>query len=178
MVTSTKNQDQDPPLVSFQVTNPVTYFKKWWKKIMANEGVDLRLKIKPLTAIAISIVIASAGFGLGWLTIPIPEPIIKYVPQLAPSPTPSPWKETAYTGKLKFSISTNKYYLLTEKSEAITLEVPSNVKLDKLIGKRIFATGELNTLTGILKVNDATDMEILPITVTNVPTVATTSAHQ
>ena len=34
----------DPPLVDVKVTNPVTYFKKWWAKIIGNEGIDFRLK--------------------------------------------------------------------------------------------------------------------------------------
>jgi len=96
-------QKEDPPLVQLKVTNPITYIKVWWKKIIGNEGVSFSFKIKPLTAIILSVFITSiltgAGYGLG--KISLHEPIVKYVPQLASIPTPNLWKETAFTGSLK-----------------------------------------------------------------------------
>ena len=59
----------DPPLVDLKITNPVAYFKKWWAKIIGNEGVDFRLHFHPLTAMAIALVIVTVGFGLGDITI-------------------------------------------------------------------------------------------------------------
>ena len=58
-------ETSDPPLIDIKVTNPVTYFKKWWAKIIGNEGIDFRLHFRPLTAIAIALVIITVGFGLG-----------------------------------------------------------------------------------------------------------------
>jgi len=71
--------DQDPPLVDVKVTNPVTYLKKWWNKVIGNEGMEFRFRVKPLTAIAISLVVVTVAFGLGQVdptitTKPVPTP--------------------------------------------------------------------------------------------------------
>jgi hypothetical protein len=148
-----------PPLVSFEVTNPVTYLKLWWRRVMLNEGIDFRFRIRPLTAIALMTIFALGGFGLGRITFPAESPIIKYIPQLAPTPTPDPWKETAFTGLLRQSGT--RFYLVTSEAEAITLDVPENVNLSKYIGKRILAVGRYNRITGVLFVTDASDLEVL-----------------
>lgn len=146
--------DQDPPLVDVKVTNPVTYLKKWWNKVIGNEGMEFRFRVKPLTAIAISLVVVTAAFGLGQVD---PALITK------PSPTPLPevWRETAFTGTLQFSDITEKYYLVTTSSEAITLDVPEYFDLEELVGRRVFAAGEYNKADRILIVSDASNMEVL-----------------
>ena len=158
-----------PPLLDIKITNPVTYLKAWWKKIMANEGIDFKLRIHPLTAIALCLLLAGVSFGLGRFSLPADSPIIKYVPQLAPAPTPNPWKETAFTGTLRYTDSNKKYYLETNSAEVITLDVPVQVNMIKLIGKRIMAIGKYNTQTGVLVVTEASDLEILPTQVVPVP---------
>lgn len=163
---SPNTKASDPPLFSFQITNPVTYLKRWWGKVMANEGVDFHLKIRPITAIAMVAAISSGSFVLARVTVP--EPIVKYIPQLAPSPSPNPWREAAYTGTFK-NIN-NRYYLSTGEGESIILDVPSSVNIPKILNRRILATGQYNTSTKILKVTDATDMEVLPIQAVPVPT--------
>jgi len=159
---------KDPLLVDLKVTNPIVYIKAWWKKVIANEGVDFRFRIRPLTAIAIAAVVAGTGFGLGRLAIP--EPIIKYLPLLAPSPSPNSWRETAFTGILRYSAVSQKYYLDTNSSEAVTLQIPNNVNAAQLIGKRILAVGKQNVQTKVLIVTEASDLEILPTQIIPVPT--------
>ncbi len=159
---------KDPLLVDLKVTNPIVYLKAWWKKVIANEGIDFRFRIRPLTALAITGVIMVGSFGLG--RILIPEPLVRYIPSLVPSPSPNPWRETAFTGVLKYTEANKRYYLVTNDSEAITLEVPSTVNASRLIGKRILAIGKINSVTKILKVTDASDLEILPAQVVPVPT--------
>lgn len=159
----------DPPLVKFQITNPVTYLKRWWARIMKDEGVDFRFRIHPVTAVAVATVIAGAGFGLGRWVLPVP--IVQYATYLGiptPTPTPDPWKETAYTGKLQYSA--NRYFLVTTATEAITLEVPTSINLFPLIGKRILAVGSYNKQTRVLVVKDTTDLEILPSSPVPLPT--------
>ncbi len=165
----------DPPLVDVKVTNPVTYIKKWWAKIIGNEGVDFALHIKPLTAIIISLAIASVGFGFGRFVLPFELPFFRYIDNTLSSPTPQPtdepvWKDTAFTGTLQYSDATNKYYLVTTSSEAITLEVPENIDLADLVSKRILAAGSYNKSIKLLKVTDAKDMEVLPKKAIPVPT--------
>lgn len=187
---------KEPPLIDLKVTNPITYIKSWWRKIMGGEGIDLRFKIKPLTAMAMTIVIATIGFGVGRFTISMEQPYIKYVSNgndLSPTPTPKPSNEnqildkdenreenadqdqsiqlrqTAFTGTLKFSNVDKSFYLLTSDSEAIVLETPENVELKDLVGRRVFASGQYNEKVRKLMVTDASDMEVLPKKVENVP---------
>ncbi|MFI5240965.1 MAG: hypothetical protein ACHQUA_00870 [Microgenomates group bacterium] len=159
-------KNQDPPLVDVKVANPVTYFKKWWAKIVGNEGIEFRFRVKPLTALLIAAVVTSIAFGVGGVVISNENP--------TPTKTPEPdeiWKETAYTGTLQFSENNNRYYLLTTSSpEAITLEIPEIVNIELLVGKRILAIGDYNKSTKILKVSDLKDLEILSKTPIPLPT--------
>lgn len=169
----------DPPLLDVKVTNPVTYFKKVWAKIIGNEGVDLSLHIKPLTAILISVAIASVGFGFGRFVLPFNLPFFKYIDNTLSSPIPTPseeptWKETAFIGTLQYSSPTSRYYLLTTSSEGITLQVPENIDLSSLVGKRIMAAGSYSKSQRILNIVDAKDMEVLPKTPLAIPTTSPT----
>lgn len=149
----------DPPIFSFSVNNPVNYLRKWWYRVISREGIDVRFRIHPVTAFAALLTIASLGFGVGRITIP--APIIKLIPQLAPTPTPDLWKESAFSGVLQVN-SAGKFYLVTQTtSEAVTLEVPENIALASFVGKRVFASGRYNMQTGVLVVTDARKMEVL-----------------
>ena len=68
---------KEQPVVDLKVTNPVTYLKKWWKRVMSNEGVDFRFRIRPLTAIAISVVVAALYFGVGRIKMPFDIPFFE-----------------------------------------------------------------------------------------------------
>lgn len=162
---------KEEPLISLRITNPITYIKSWWKKVMNKEGVDFRFKIQPLTAIAMTIIIATIGFGVGQFTITKQKPYVHYTPftQPTPTPTPNPWRDTAFSGTLRFSKKMGKFYLLTNSSEAINITVLENVDLEKLIGRRIFATGEYNENTHTLIIYEATNMELLPEKVEEIP---------
>lgn len=167
----------EPPLVT--VTNPVTYLRRWWQKVMGKEGIDLSFKIHPITAILMVAVTATIGFGAGRISVPegIKIPFFEFgvMPSTKPLPTEEPiWKETAFSGKLQYSVNTQKYFLLTTSAEAITLEVPENIDLLTLIGKRIMAVGVYNKQTKILKVSDAKDLEILSKTKEPIPTIEPT----
>ena len=89
---------------------------------------------------------------------------------MAPT-TESIWKETAFTGKLQYSVTNKKFFLLTTSSEAITLSIPSNLDLLTLVGKRIMAVGEYNKSTKLLLVSDVKDLEVLPNTPVPIPTI-------
>ncbi len=162
---------KEEPLVSIRVTNPITYLKSWWKRVMGKEGVDFHFKIKPLTTIAMTIVIATIGFGVGKFSITPQKPFIKYI--ATPTPTPEAWRDTAFSGTLRFSSLENRYYLLTNSSEAINISVLENVKLKPLIGRRIFATGKYNPSTHLLIIHDASDLELLPKEIETIPVVTT-----
>ncbi|HEX6976875.1 MAG TPA: hypothetical protein VF185_00760 [Patescibacteria group bacterium] len=167
----------EPPLVDIKVTNPLTYLKKWWNKVIGNEGINFSFKIRPLTAIAITTVIASIAFGVGRFVFPFQVPFFRYEEIGNAGPTPSPeiiWKSTAFTGTLQYSSLISRYYLVTTSSEAINLDVPSYIDLQSLIGKRVLAMGDYNKTTRLLKVTDAKDLEVLSKSPVPIPTITPT----
>lgn len=167
----------EPPLVDVKVTNPVTYLRRWWSKVMSKEGVSFSFKIHPITAVLITATISIIAFGAGRYSINIP--LFNY--QVIPTPSASAkaledsiWKQTAFTGKLQYSVTTSKYFLVTTSSEAITLDNQSNLELLSLVGKRILAVGDYNKSAKLLKVSDAKDLEILSTTPIPIPTLEAT----
>lgn len=170
----TPTKDTEPPLVDLKVTNPLTHIKRWWNRIIGNEGIYFSFRVRPLTALAISIVVASLAFGVGRFVLPFTLPFFEPVPEDIVIPTPDPWRETAFTGTLQYSETTKKYYLVTTSSEAITLEVPDNIHLADFVGRRIFAAGKYNKSTRTLVVSDARNTELLPKSPNPIPTVQPT----
>src|SRR3989338_2356166 len=173
----------EPPLVDLKVTNPVTYIKRWWSKIIGNEGMEFRFRIHPLTTIAIAFVVTSLTLGIGKFALSATIPFLKYenlegilvthTPKI-PTITRDPWRETAFTGTMQYSGPIQKYYLITASSEAIALEVPVNIDLKDTVGKRIFAAGNYNKITRTLVVASASDLEVLPKKPSPFPTVIPT----
>lgn len=163
----------EPPLIT--VTNPVTYLRLWWQKVMGKEGIDFKFKIHPITAFLISFGLGAGLFGAGRYSVNIPFLNYQNIGTAKPTATSEAlWKETAFTGKLQFSNATQKYFLITTSAEAITLDVSVNLDLYSLIGKRIMVVGEYNKETKLLKVTDAKNLEILPKTQIPIPTVEPT----
>ncbi len=165
--------NQEPPIV--EVRNPVTYIRRWWDRVMGKEGIDFRFTIHPVTAVLMVAVVATIGFGAGRVTLPegVKIPFFEFGEIPTSKPTSSPvaeWKETAFTGKLQYSLTTQKYFLITTSSEAITLNVLTNLDLLTLVGKRIMAVGEYNKATKVLRVSDVKDLEVLPNTPVPIPT--------
>lgn len=167
---------KEPPLIDVKVTNPITYIKSWWKKIIGNEGVDLHVKIRPLTAIAISIIVLTVTLGIGKFIVPFNVPFFVYTSKITPTPVPggSEYRDTAFSGTLRHTPLTSRYYLITSSSEAITLEVPDNIDLKGFVGRRIFATGKYYDRTRTLLVTEATDLELLPEEIEAIPTIEAT----
>jgi hypothetical protein len=170
--TKTKTTGTEPPLISLQVTNPVTYLRIWWKKVISGEGVDIRLHIHPLTAFGFVLAIALGSFGAGRLSISDKPPIIRYEPLPTPTPTPVPIRPAAYAGNLLYDNLTGTYYLLTNFGEAITLSVLPAVNLQTSVGKRVLAAGLYNPVSGILVVNNISNLEVLPLKPVTLPVVS------
>lgn len=164
----------EPPLVT--ITNPVTYLRLWWQKVMGKEGVDFNFRIHPVTAFLISFGLGAGLFGAGRYSVNIPFLNYQSIETPTPKPTTEPvWKETAFSGKLQYSVSNRKYFLLTTSSEAISLEVPVNIDLLPLVGKRIMAVGEYNKSEKLLRITDAKNLEILTKTKEPIPTIEPTA---
>ena len=167
-------KEKDPPIVDVKVRNPITYIKRWWKKVIENEGIYFSFRVRPLTTIAIALVVTSLTLGIGKFVLPFSIPFFQYNPPVEKSilPTPEPWKETAFTGTLRYSDVTGKFYLVTTSSEAITLQVPENIKLSAFVGRRIFAAGKYYKATRTLVVSSASDTELLSANPSSIPTVS------
>lgn len=159
--TKTSRTYIDPPLFSFSISNPVNYLRKWWTRVISREGIDFRLRIHPVTAFVIIIMVGGAAFGAGRITVP---PVVtQLIPQwiMKPTPTPDPWKETAFSGILQKNSSGTFYLVTPQEAQAVALEVPSSVKLESFVGKRIFTSGKYNLDTRVLVISDASQMEVL-----------------
>ncbi len=163
---------KDPPLVDVKVANPVTYIKSWWKKVIGNEGMDIRIKIKPLTAILVTAIVVTLCLGITKLSLPFNIPFLEMNDEA--TSTPVSYRKTAFAGTLRFLKNSSEYYLEINSSEAIILEIPDNINLEKFIGRRIFATGEYNDNDRILKVSDVSDLEIFPEIIISIPTIKPT----
>lgn len=169
------NTTTPPDLVNLKVTNPLVYIKYWWKRIMANEGLEAKIKVKPITAIAIAVALFSLAFGLGGVVFPFAFPWLKLNNQVvnntSPTPAPSEWKETAIKGTLKkTTVEPTKFFLLISSDEAVTLQVPQGINLTTLVGRRILATGNYNQKQKLLIVSDVQDLEVLSTTPIPIPT--------
>ena len=164
---------KEPPMVDVKVANPVTYIKSWWNRILGNEGLDIRIKLRPLTAIAITIIVVTVAFGLGKFVFPFKIPFFQYNVDEIISPNPV-FRQTGFTGELKLNRDTNKYFLITSASEAVSLTLPEKVDFSDLLGRRIFAAGKYYPDTGILVVESMEDLEILPKSAEPIPTASST----
>ena len=165
---------KEPPLVDVKVTNPLTYAKSWWKRVIGNEGIDFRVRVKPLTAIAISIIILTVTLGIGRFVFPFKIPFFVYTTEEGSATSDKvDYRDTAFTGELRHTLLTNRYYLTTSSSEAINLQVPDNVDLEDFVGRRIFAVGKYQEETRTLLVTDPANLEPLPSETETIPTVET-----
>ena len=165
---------KEPPLVDVKVTNPLTYAKSWWKRVIGNEGIDFRVRVKPLTAIAISIIVLTVTLGIGRFVFPFKIPFFVYTSEEGAATSDKvDYRDTAFTGELRHTLLTNRYYLTTSSSEAINLQVPDNVDLEDFVGRRIFAVGKYQEETRTLLVTDPANLELLPSETETIPTVET-----
>lgn len=172
------NTTTPPDLVNLKVTNPLVYIKYWWKRIMANEGIEVKFKAKPLTVFGVALIGFTLLFGIGGVVLPVFFPWMKFNNnQVVSSPTPQPelLKDTALKGTLtKTNTNPPKFYLITTSTEAVTLEIPVGFNLNTLVGKRILAVGTYDSKNKVLEVEDIQDLEVLSTTPVPIPTTTPT----
>ena len=169
------NTTNPPDLVNLKVTNPLVYIKYWWKRILANEGLDMRVRAKPLTVFGLAIILFSGVFGLGGIVFPKFFPWMKFNSGIVATATQTPQSEilknTALKGTLtKTNTNPVKFYLITTSTEAVTLEIPVGFNLSTLVGKRILVVGTYDSKNKILEVEDIQDLEVLSSTPIPIPT--------
>ena len=146
---------------------------------MANEGIDMRFRMKPLTVFGVALIAFSLAFGLGGIVLPTFFPWMKFNSGVTATSTPSPTseilKDTALKGTLtKTNTNPPKFYLITTSTEAVTLEIPVGFNLNTLVGKRILAVGSYDSKNKVLEVEDIQDLEVLSTTPVPIPTTTPT----
>ena len=119
---------------------------------MANEGIEVKFKAKPLTVFGLAVILFSLFFGLGGVVLPFFFQGFKFnnfgINQQTPTPQPELLKDTALKGTLtKTNTNPPKFYLITTSTEAVTLEIPVGFNLTSLVGKRILAVGTYDSKT-------------------------------
>lgn len=137
------SEKNDPPLVAVSITNPVTYLKLFLKRFLKNEGIDIRLKIKPLTVIA-CVLALSAAFGTGF-----------NVAQMF-FPTSSPLLHRAITlqGNIQRS-ETGQYYLSLPDNSMWTLRPKNNnINLANDINRQVMVKGNMTPENNVIEVKE------------------------
>ncbi len=153
--TNKYSEKNDPPLVDVKVTNPVTYLKEWLKRLLKNEGLDLRIKIRPLTFVAFALAL-TASFGTGFNVARV----------FFPNSSPILHREVSYQGTVQktengvffLSLADNSLYKLTTKSPNALNTLESSVNKQALI------KGNLGAEAGAIDVKEATSFSapVLP----------------
>lgn len=111
------SEQNDPPMVDLKVSNPVTYFRKWVDKLLKNQDIDLRLKIKPFATIGLMLAFGMVGgtaFSIGRYLFPNSSPIFH--------------REVIYQGNIQ--ITEKGIFLTLPNSDMYTLKPKSNTNVD------------------------------------------------
>lgn len=157
------SEKNDPPLVAVSVTNPVTYLKLFLKRLLKNEGIDIHLKIKPLTVITCVLALSTAfgtGFNVAQMFFPTSSPLLH--------------RSITLQGNIQRS-ETGQYYLSLPDNSLWTLRPKTNnIDLTDNINKQVMVKGNLTAENNVIEVKEVISFE-KPIPVYNPPT-ATISA--
>jgi hypothetical protein len=124
----------------------------------------------PLIALPVFITaFAAVFFGLGKITAPVKtEEVFVETPA-----TTYPMSRAGTLAKIGETLEIT-YYLIVTSGEAIELIAPLNIDLSKLVNKRILASGSYDSIRNVLTVDKVTDLEILPLSPSMVPTIPVT----
>lgn len=129
-------------------------FKKWAGKLLNNQDIDLRLKIKPFATIGFIIVFAAVGgtsFSIGRYLFPNSSPILH--------------REVNYQGVIQKTDS-GQYYLTLADNTIWTLKPKSksNVNFQNLQSGQAFVRGNLTWDSYVIEVS-----EVIPLDNSNSP---------
>lgn len=152
------NNSDDDPLFEAKINNPFTKFFNWLKKLIKNEGINI--KIKPLTAIAMVVALTGGGGLIGG--------VVGYA---FPHSSPILHREVAYQGSIQKTSS--GIFLILSNSDKYTLKpkINSAVDFQNLNSGQAFVKGNLTPEKFVIEVS-----EIIPLG-TNTPTPTTNFAQ-
>ncbi|TSC88227.1 MAG: Uncharacterized protein G01um10147_132 [Microgenomates group bacterium Gr01-1014_7] len=137
------SEKKDPPMLNIFFTNPVTYFRKWVDKLIKNQDIDLRLKIKPFATAGLILtftVVGGGAFTIGRYFFPYSSPIFH--------------RQVVYPGIIQKGES-GGYVLQTSDSVMWKLKSKhNNINLSNLDGKAVVITGNLTTENYLIEVSE------------------------
>lgn len=162
------SEKNDPPLVAVSVTNPVTYLKLFLKRLLKNEGIDIRLKIKPLTVIACVLALSTAfgtGFNVAQIFFPTSSPLLH--------------RSITLQGNIQRS-ETGQYYLSLPDNSIWTLKpTNTNMNLQGAINKQVMVKGNITAEANVIEVKEVIAFDKpVPAMYAPTQTPATNSASQ
>ncbi len=137
------SEKNDPPLVAVSVTNPVTYLKLFLKKFLKNEGIDIRLKIKPLTVIACVLALSTAfgtGFNVAQIFFPTSSPLLHRAITLQGN------IQRSETGQYYLSLPDNSIWTLRPKN--------NNINLANDINRQVMVKGNMTPENNVIEVKE------------------------
>ena len=157
------SEKNDPPMVAVQVTNPVTYFKKWVGKFLKNQDIDIHLKIKPFATIGLILAFTAVGgtsFSIGRYFFPNSSPIFHRAITLQGT------IQRSESGQYYLSLPDNTLWTLRPKS--------NNINFNNALNREVLIKGNLTVEQNVVEVKEVIAFE-KPIPIYNPP--ATTSAQ-
>lgn len=137
------SEKNDPPLVAVSVTNPVTYLKLFLKRFLKNEGIDIHLKIKPLTVIGMIAALSisfGAGFNVAQIFFPTSSPILH--------------REVAYQGTVQKTQDGKFYLSLIDNSLWILRPTVFYSNFNNLVNKQVLLKGNLTADKNVIEVKE------------------------
>lgn len=136
---------EDPPLVSFSLTNPVTYLRKFLDKLIKRQAVTIRI---PVLAILI-VMVGAGGFGLGYN-----RGLTYTASKLFPDSSPILHRPITKQGVIQKS---SKDYVLKAGNDLWKLK-PSNseiqAQLESYVGKPAIVKGNLTSDSFVIEVSE------------------------
>lgn len=137
------SEKNDPPMVDLKVANPVTYFKKWVGKLLNNQDIDLRLKIKPFATIGLIIAFTAVGtttFSIGRYFFPNSSPIFH--------------RPISLQGIVQRSQTGQDYLSLPDGSLWGLKPANGKVNLTNVAGKQVTIKGNLTAEANVINVSE------------------------
>lgn len=146
-ITITQNnkysEKADPPMVAVQVTNPVTYLKKWITKLLKNQDIDIHLRIKPFATLWLIVAFATVSttsFSIGRYFFPNSSPILH--------------RSITLQGTVQKS-ETGGYYLILPDNTIWTLKPKtSNINLKNIVNKQALVKGNMTAQANLVEVSE------------------------
>lgn len=137
------SEKHDPPMVNLQVTNPVTYFKKWVTKFFKNQDIDLHLRIKPFATIGLVLaftVVGGSAFSIGRNFFPNSSPIFH--------------RAITLQGTIQRSESGQFYLVLPDNTLWTLRPKANNINLSNVVNKSVLVKGNLTAEANVVNVSE------------------------